>query len=111
MFKKQKKYTSKDLKKYGLGDTRITLFKKKFGLNHRIKKVNFKRKLKPYFQKMNSRLLLNRKLFENVKLNIISLITLKSYKGLRHKNYYPVRGQRTHTNATKKVFKRKKFSR
>jgi len=26
-------------------------------------------------------------------------ITIKSYKGLRHKNGYPVRGQRTRTNS------------
>lgn len=43
-------------------------------------------------------------------LNIKRYIDIKSYRGLRHKLSYPVRGQRTHTNAQtqkkiKKIFK------
>jgi small subunit ribosomal protein S13 len=34
-----------------------------------------------------------------IKKRINNYISIKSYKGLRHKNGYPVRGQRTHTNA------------
>ncbi len=34
-----------------------------------------------------------------IKKNILNHINIKSYKGLRHKNNYPVHGQRTHTNA------------
>ncbi len=34
-----------------------------------------------------------------VKKRITKKLSIKSYKGLRHKNSYPVRGQRTHTNA------------
>ena len=38
---------------------------------------------------------LQREINENIK----SLIKIRCYKGLRHKNRLPVRGQRTHTNA------------
>ncbi|WP_374765013.1 30S ribosomal protein S13 [Yunchengibacter salinarum] len=34
-----------------------------------------------------------------VAMNIKRLMDLKSYRGLRHRNKLPVRGQRTHTNA------------
>ena len=34
-----------------------------------------------------------------VSMNIKRLMDLKSYRGLRHRNGLPVRGQRTHTNA------------
>jgi small subunit ribosomal protein S13 len=39
--------------------------------------------------------------------NIKRFLRIRSYKGTRHKNSLPVRGQRTHTNAqTQKKFKR-----
>lgn len=34
-----------------------------------------------------------------IKKRILNHISIKSYKGLRYKNGYPVRGQRTHTNS------------
>ena len=34
-----------------------------------------------------------------VSMNIKRLMDLKTYRGLRHRNKLPVRGQRTHTNA------------
>jgi small subunit ribosomal protein S13 len=34
-----------------------------------------------------------------VSMNIKRLLDLKCYRGLRHRNKLPVRGQRTHTNA------------
>ena len=34
-----------------------------------------------------------------IKKRIINQVSIKSYKGLRHKNGYPTRGQRTHTNS------------
>lgn len=39
--------------------------------------------------------------------NIKGFLKIRSYRGIRHKNSLPVRGQRTHTNAqTQKKFKR-----
>ena len=35
----------------------------------------------------------------NTAMNIKRLMDLRSYRGLRHRNQRPVRGQRTHTNA------------
>jgi len=35
----------------------------------------------------------------DVAMNIKRLMDLKTYRGLRHRNKLPVRGQRTHTNA------------
>ncbi len=44
---------------------------------------------------------------KEIKENIKRFVKIKSYKGMRHKNSLPVRGQRTHTNAqTQKKFKR-----
>jgi small subunit ribosomal protein S13 len=34
-----------------------------------------------------------------VATNIKRLMDMRSYRGLRHRNHLPVRGQRTHTNA------------
>jgi small subunit ribosomal protein S13 len=42
---------------------------------------------------------------DSIKNNIIFLSKIKTYKGVRHKLGYPVRGQRTHTNAKTKKFK------
>ena len=36
---------------------------------------------------------------KNVNANIKRYIKIRSYRGLRHRNSLPVRGQRTHTNA------------
>lgn len=36
---------------------------------------------------------------KEISMNIKRLIDLGAYRGLRHKNRLPVRGQRTHTNA------------
>jgi small subunit ribosomal protein S13 len=44
---------------------------------------------------------------KEIRENIRRSVRIRSYKGIRHKNCLPVRGQRTHTNAqTQKKFKR-----
>jgi small subunit ribosomal protein S13 len=44
-------------------------------------------------------------------LNIKRYIEIKSYRGLRHKLSYPVRGQRTHTNAaTQKKLSKQRYN-
>lgn len=52
--------------------------------------------------------LLGAELKNLVKTNIQRLININSYRGRRHKNAYPVRGQRRHTNAKtqKKLYRR-----
>lgn len=45
-----------------------------------------------------------------LKKHLLKIVNMKNYRGFRHKNLYPVRGQRTHTNA-KTVKKIKKIIR
>lgn len=43
----------------------------------------------------------------NISMDIKTLVDLKSYRGLRHSNNLPVRGQRTRTNArTRKIIRK-----
>lgn len=55
--------------------------------------------------KTNEKILLDKKLKSSIKDNIDFIKTIRTYKGIRHLNNLPVRGQRTRTNA--KI--RKKF--
>jgi small subunit ribosomal protein S13 len=97
------------LKKYGIGTSTENNFKNKYGLNERIKPKFLKNNFKNLFLKSSVNLLTEKKLFENIKSNIAFYKNIKCYRGSRHKNNYPVRGQRTHTNAKKKLFKSKTF--
>lgn len=92
---------------------------KEFGINNKIQKricykigINNKKKI----FKLKSNLLVKMENFlkkqqiskgkilkESIKKNIEFLIELKNYKGIRHKLKYPVRGQRTHTNAQTRI--------
>lgn len=92
---------------------------KEFGINNNIqKKVYYKLGIneKVPFTKLKNNLLFKTEnvfkkqqikkgkfLKENIKKNIDFMIELKSYKGTRHKLKYPVRGQRTHTNAKTRI--------
>jgi len=101
-------------KKYGIGNSIESNFKKVFGINLRKLKdrPNFlNNKIKTTFNLQTVNLLKDKKLFRNIKKNIeFQKSIIKSYKGTRHKRGYPVRGQRTHTNATRKVYKKVIFS-
>jgi small subunit ribosomal protein S13 len=98
-----KKFISNNL---GVGQSTGRNLFKTLGLNVRIvsniikekqiNEVNKKVQIKP----------LGKKLKDNIINSINFLSKNKTYKGIRHKLKYPVRGQRTHTNAkTKKKFK------
>jgi len=92
---------------------------KEFGVNKNIQKNAFSKigiNNKKRFLKLKNSLLLKTESFlkkqkinrgkllrENIKRNVEFLIELKSYKGVRHKLKYPVRGQRTHTNAQTRI--------
>lgn len=94
------------LKRYGTNKNSFYIFSKKYGLNIRNSNISVisSKTISLFNQSLRSKIT-GRQLFEYTKLNIAFLKTIKSYRGLRHKNRYPVRGQRTHTNATKKNFK------
>lgn len=97
-------------KKYGLGKSTELKFKLRYGINLKNKNLFLKNNIKTIFNRLNCRILTGKKLFRRVNKDIdFQKNVIKSYLGTRHRKNYPVRGQRTHTNATKKVFKKKNF--
>jgi len=99
-----------NFKKYGLGLSTELNFRKSFGINLKNKESFLKNNIKTAFNKVTFNILKEKKLFKRIKQNIdFQKYKIKSYIGTRHRRNYPVRGQRTHTNATRKVFKKKKF--
>jgi len=84
---------------FGVDEKIKKSFFKKFGLNSRLAPnvltVKQKQKLNWFLTKFTT----GKKLKERIKNCISFVINNKSYKGTRHKFYYPTRGQRTHTNA------------
>jgi small subunit ribosomal protein S13 len=95
---KNKTFSNQNLN-FGLGDKKKLNLRKIFGLNIRKAPRKSKLKIKDQIKKI---LFLNRigKVLKNkIKKTIQFYIDLKSYKGFRHKFKYPVRGQRTKTNA------------
>ena len=98
-----------NFKKYGVGFNIEKKFKEIYGINERLRSSFLKNKIKRIFKWKNKNLLVERSLYEAAKNNITFYKTIKCYRGSRHKNKYPVRGQRTHTNAKKKLLSSKKF--
>jgi small subunit ribosomal protein S13 len=82
---------SKLKKKYGV-NTRLNVKFYKERLEHKVKKLDLRRKKKTSYKYIE--------FYKNI----------NSYKGTRHKRSLPARGQRTHTNAkTNKNKKKNKF--
>lgn len=81
------------------------------GINPRIYPILLKKKnhLISFEEiKANKKILLDKKLINFVKENIDFIKTIRTYKGIRHLNNLPLRGQRTRTNAkTRKKFRSK----
>ena len=77
----------------------------KIGVNNKKKFINLKNSLLLKTDNLLKKKQINKGKFlkETIKKNIEFLIELKSYKGIRHKLKYPVRGQRTHTNAKTRI--------
>lgn len=48
---------------------------------------------------LGEKYIIENELKKQISMNIKSLIDISSYRGVRHRNKLPVRGQRTHTNA------------
>ena len=96
---------------YGFGNYRSRVICKKLGFSQNLKI----RDLSPRQISKISRLTeaLNFVLASDLKklnlLNYHKLVAIKSYRGLRKRKGFPVRGQRTHTNA-KTSKKRQSFS-
>lgn len=115
----------------GFGPNVFTVFKKEFGINKNIvlKKLKEKVILKKYFSrflanakefveknKFKSRLKLNfpvseEAFMETKLLALKNLKTLNNYRGIRHANKLPTRGQRSKSNAksnSKRIHKKRK---
>jgi len=87
------------------------LLVKKLGSNSRIKEVFLPEKKVAQIERYVKKIILSKKLPQQVRKNINFLKTMRSYRGVRHKAGLPVRGQRTQTNAKtakKRGFKKKK---
>jgi len=82
----------------GLGKTTVLTFKKQTGINPNLEVAYVKNKFVRKFCYQTNKVLTNRKLNQFKNDCIKFLVDIKSYRGIRHKLNYPVRGQRTHTN-------------
>jgi small subunit ribosomal protein S13 len=77
-----------------------------FGLNLKKQKIVLNLKQKIQIKKFFSKKALGKSLKQKIKNQIDFIIKNRTFKGIRHKQKYPARGQRTHTNAkTKKKIK------
>ena len=93
-------------KSYGISDGTGTLVSRILGLNSRLCLKNLRARHISGIKKEVRFLFFGSELKESIKDAVRFLIRIKSYRGIRHKNKYPARGQRTHTNAkTKKKFR------
>jgi small subunit ribosomal protein S13 len=96
----QKKLLNKIRNIKGVGNSTVSNMRQLFGVNIR-KKAEFNLsyngvlRIKKFLRVKKTTSLLQ----IIIKKRINNHVAIKSYKGLRHKNKYPVRGQRTHTNA------------
>jgi small subunit ribosomal protein S13 len=75
------------------------IFKKKIGINKRIKPNFLRMNHVSGFNNLFNKFTAGKKLKSKIRDNILFLIRIKCYRGIRHKLKYPSRGQRTHTNA------------
>lgn len=82
------------------------LLVKKLGSNPRIKTLFIPERKITYLDRYVKKMIIAKKLPQQVKKNIVFLKTMRSYIGVRHKAGLPVRGQRTQTNA--KTVKRRR---
>ena len=100
-------FTRKFQKLYGIGINLLLSFYRRFGLNIRLKNNQFNSKININISKLVDKFTYKNNL-KSLLLNNRRFILekLKNYKSIRHSLRYPVRGQRTHTNAkTRKKLK------
>jgi small subunit ribosomal protein S13 len=95
---------------FGVGNNLLKLEYFKLGINHKIRPKKLKRSSITKISKSINKTNVGKKLKGLIVRNIDFAINIRTYRGIRHKLKYPVRGQRTHTNAkTKKTSPRKKI--
>jgi small subunit ribosomal protein S13 len=86
---------------YGIGKKTSILLCKKLGFSINLKVKNITQEQSIEILKIidSSQLLLSNELKKFKILTLKKLVSIKSYRGLRKSRGFPVRGQRTHTNA------------
>jgi len=86
---------------YGIGNNTAFFICKKLGFSINLKTKDLtQEQIEELLQLVDSlNLTLNNELKKLRSLNLKTLISIKSYRGLRRVRGLPVRGQRTHTNA------------
>jgi len=97
------------LKNYGINKKNLSNIYLNTLINKRLSKINFKQKhllkinkfisTKLYIKKLNKKKKIRIKTRKKVSKNLKFKIKIKSYIGRRLILKYPIRGQRTHTNA------------
>ena len=98
-------FDKKTISNFGIGKRKILSFLKGIGLNTRELPKTLKIRQQIAIDKRLKAIQYGKKYKDSIKNNIIFISKIKTYKGVRHKLGYPVRGQRTHTNAKTKKFK------
>jgi small subunit ribosomal protein S13 len=91
-------YALRDI--YGIGKSKSLLICKKLGFSYNLKVKNLSsvqiNQILKLIESLN--FVLANELKKSKLLREQHLVNIKSYRGLRRKKGYPVRGQRTHTN-------------
>ena len=93
---------------FGLGKSSSKIICRKLGFTNNFKVLNLSKiqKLKIIRQIELSEIFINSDLVRSIKTNKARLVSSRCYRGVMAKQGFPVRGQRTHTNAnTAKKFK------
>lgn len=94
---------------FGIGLSRANIICNKLGLsvNYPLKKVS-QMQLSRIGRFIEQQYIIEGELNYTIQNNITRLLSINNYRGFRHMNNLPVRGQRTHTNAktAKKLVKR-----
>ena len=103
----QKSFIKNIKKNYGIGNNKWKFFINYYGLNPRTNPKYIKKNYSDEIKKDVTNSTTERVLKNHIKSCINFLLENKTYKGIRHKLKYPVRGQRTRTNA--KTIKKKKL--
>lgn len=104
-----KKDSSKIFNSFGVGDTIKNNFYCSVGINKRVKNKFLKINHKSILSTLTKDFTIGKNLTELNDSCVFLLSSIQSYRGVRHRKGYPVRGQRTHTNAKTRQKSKKKI--
>lgn len=85
---------------HGIGRTTAVQIADKLGIDHKVRVQDLTdEEVLRIRETIDSDIQVEGDLRRTTSMNIKRLMDLRTYRGLRHRNGLPVRGQRTHTNA------------